>query len=159
MKTHGLVYFRIAHVDSLGANDPSVSPPFLSERRIASRHIACQAKRKMTCPTWHERSRHAPKLSDDAVVEVGPCSAKNSPLSHGPFQVKYRATQPDDETSCRHGEGVIIKQLLRPDNIHSWSDAKKAVCPLARSSEATRFTSHSMPANRECISVLQQKWL
>ena len=48
MKTHGLVYFRIDHVDSLGANDPSVSPPFFSERRIILSHVACQAKRKVT---------------------------------------------------------------------------------------------------------------
>ncbi len=37
MKTHSLVYLRIGYVDSFGANDPSVSPPFFSERQIAMR--------------------------------------------------------------------------------------------------------------------------
>jgi hypothetical protein len=47
MKTHGLLYVRIDHLDSLGANDPSISPPFFSDRRIAMCHVACQAKRKV----------------------------------------------------------------------------------------------------------------
>jgi len=40
MKTHSLVYLRIGYVDSFGANDPSVSPPFLSGSQVAIRHVA-----------------------------------------------------------------------------------------------------------------------
>ena len=80
MKAHGLVYFQIDHVGSLGTTDPSVSPPFSSGHRITMCHTVCQAKFKIASLGMNVLDTGHP--SYDAMAEVGPCSKKtSSPLS------------------------------------------------------------------------------
>ena len=83
--------------------------------------------------------------------------SENSPLSHGPFQVKHRATQPDDETRDRHGEGADHQAAFKAGQYSSLIRCQKGRLPFGAFIGGDGFTSHSMPANRKCISVLQQK--